>query len=91
VEQKTMRFLVAGRVQGVFFRASARQKARLFGVTGWVRNRPDGCVEGMAQGSPAVLDEFRAWLGRGPANARVLKVEWEEVTDPEAFEDFEIR
>jgi acylphosphatase len=91
MEKKTMRFLVTGRVQGVWFRATARQQARLFGVSGWVRNRADGAVEGMAQGTPAALREFRTWLGRGPANARVLKVEWEEVKDAEAFDGFEIR
>lgn len=86
----TAHFYVSGRVQGVFFRAVTREQARLFGLTGWVRNTANGKVEGMVRGEAAPLAEFRRWLHVGPELARVLKVEWEEVPDQE-FEGFTIR
>ena len=87
---RTFRFRVSGRVQGVSFRMAARQQANLHGLTGWVRNRPDGDVEGEVSGDEAVLEEFRAWLGKGPALARVLKLEWDEIEYQE-FSRFEIK
>jgi acylphosphatase len=87
---KTMHFFVSGRVQGVFFRQRAKEQADLFGLNGWVRNRPDGRVEGMAQGPEPALESLREWLQRGPPMARVLAVEWEE-TEGGAFTVFEVR
>jgi acylphosphatase len=87
---KTMHFVVSGRVQGVWFRASAKGQADAFGITGWVRNLPDGRVEGMARGADGALDEFHRWLKRGPDHARVLGVEWNEAPDAK-FADFSIR
>lgn len=69
------KFRVQGRVQGVFFRASTRDKAQSLGLTGWVRNRPDDSVEGLACGDPAALDDFCEWLWEGPGPARVEQVE----------------
>lgn len=88
--KKTFSFRVSGLVQGVFFRQSARQQARLLGITGWVRNLPDGRVEGQATGDAAMLESFREWLKRGPAAATVLKLEWEE-TELDLFDGFAIR
>jgi len=87
---KTMRFVVSGRVQGVWFRAATRRQADSFGITGWVRNLPDGRVEGVARGADPVLAEFRRWLQRGPQLAHVLAVEWIATTDEE-FDGFSIR
>lgn len=87
---KTMHFVVSGRVQGVWFRASAKRQADVFGITGWVRNLPDGRVEGMACGAAGALAEFHRWLQRGPDHARVLSVEWRESADEE-FDGFSIR
>jgi len=87
---KTMHFIVAGRVQGVWFRASTKRQADAFGLSGWVRNLRDGRVEGMARGTDAVLAEFHRWLQRGPEHARVLGVEWAEVADAD-FDGFSIR
>jgi acylphosphatase len=87
---RTFHFTVSGRVQGVFFRAATRRQAAMHGITGWVRNLPDGRVEGMACGSPEALAELRRWLQRGPEYARVLKVEWVEV-EAAAFDGFGIR
>ena len=89
-EIRAARFVVHGRVQGVFFRAATRQQARLLGLAGWVRNLEDGSVEGMAQGPAGALAQMRKWLERGPELARVLKLEWNEVTEQDCS-GFEIR
>jgi acylphosphatase len=68
------RFLVFGKVQGVYFRHSARIEARRLAIRGMARNLPDGSVEVLAQGGAAAVEELRAWLQRGPAQARVDEV-----------------
>lgn len=88
--QKTCSFIVSGLVQGVFFRQSTRRQAELPGITGWVRNLPDGRVEGQATGDEAMLETLREWLTRGPAAATVLKLEWEEM-ELQHFDGFAIR
>lgn len=66
--------LVHGRVQGVGFRASLAWEAQNMGVTGWVRNRRDGTVEAMIQGSDEAVAAMIAWTRRGPPGARVDRV-----------------
>jgi acylphosphatase len=76
------RFVVTGRVQGVGYRASALRRAQSLGLRGWVRNRTDGAVEGIAAAdSEHPLAEFQAWLGNGPPGARVDTVAWEGVDE----------
>ncbi len=87
---KTLHFLVSGRVQGVFFRMKTKQQADLFSLTGWVRNLADGRVEGIASGEENNLEDFRQWLQEGPELARVLKVEYE-FAPIQDFDDFSIR
>ena len=77
-------------MQGVFFRQSTVQQAKLLDITGWVRNRPDGSVEGQATGEEIMLETLREWLTHGSAAATVLKLEWEEV-ELQRFDDFGIR
>ena len=77
----TRRFLVSGRVQGVYFRQSACDEARRLGVRGLARNLADGSVEVTAQGAPAAVAALRDWLHRGPRTARVAGVR---EVDPEA-------
>jgi acylphosphatase len=67
--------LVSGRVQGVAFRAYTEDEARRLGVTGWVRNLPDGRVEAEAEGERAFVEALVAWCRRGPPAARVDHVE----------------
>jgi acylphosphatase len=71
---------VAGRVQGVFFRASCAVEARARGVAGWVRNAPDGRVEAVFEGPEASVEAMVEWCRRGPAYARVDTVEVERET-----------
>jgi acylphosphatase len=68
------RFLVFGKVQGVFFRHSTRLEAKRLLLRGSARNLPDGSVEVVAQGNAAAVEELRLWLQRGPADARVEEV-----------------
>jgi acylphosphatase len=79
---------VSGRVQGVFYRASTEEAARRIGVTGTVRNEPDGSVRVEAEGTAAQLDRFLAWLNHGPPAARVESVEARD-GDVVGFERFE--
>ena len=86
----SLHFFVAGRVQGVFFRMHTRQQARLHNLTGWVRNLPDGRVEGMASGEASGVKSFHAWLRQGPELAQVTDVEVEEL-DYTAYDGFTIK
>ena len=69
------RALVAGRVQGVWFRESCRDQAQAAGVSGWVRNLADGRVEVVLEGPPGAVDGVLAWCRRGPRRARVDGIE----------------
>lgn len=81
-------FRVTGRVQGVFYRASARDAARARRLTGWARNLANGDVEVLACGSEGALEEFADWLRTGPPMARVTRVTAEDVAldPPDRFE-----
>ena len=83
------RFLISGRVQGVFYRSSAQQRASSLDLRGWVRNLADGRVECLACGEPNALEELEKWLEIGPKYAKVtnIKVITESLEKlPEAFE-----
>ncbi|PUA79759.1 acylphosphatase [Nocardioides currus] len=81
---------VTGRVQGVSFRWATAEKARDLGVTGWVRNEPDGSVELHAEGSQDAVDALVEWCRTGPALARVRDVAVREATETGAT-SFEVR
>ena len=70
----TRRLRIEGLVQGVGYRAAMYERAQRLGVTGWVRNRRDGSVEALAQGSAETLERFVAWARQGPPAARVASV-----------------
>ena len=72
--------IVRGRVQGVYFRASTRDRARQLGLAGWVRNCADGSVELIAEGEKAKLEQLVTWCHSGPRGAAVrdVRVEWQE-------------
>lgn len=77
------RFIVSGRVQGVFYRASTREQALALGIAGCARNRADGSVEVLASGSMQALDALEQWLHQGPSAARVDAVEREDLPEQE--------
>ena len=68
---KTLHLQIEGRVQGVWFRESMRREAERLGVTGWVRNAPDGSVEAVVQGADEAVDALIEWARSGPPLARV--------------------
>jgi acylphosphatase len=84
------RVVVHGRVQGVWFRASAREHALARGVAGWIRNRPDGAVEAVLEGEPDAVQQVVRFLQTGPPGARVERIE---VSDeqPEGLTGFHVR
>ena len=69
------RYLISGRVQGVGFRYFTERAAGREGVHGWVRNRPDGSVEAMAEGDAEAVERFERAIRHGPPGARVDGVE----------------
>lgn len=71
----TRHLRISGRVQGVGYRDALCSEALAHGVSGWVRNRRDGTVEAVVQGSAAATDAVIAWAHRGPPAARVAAVE----------------
>ena len=75
----TARFIVSGRVQGVFYRASTRGQALVLGLSGRADNRPDGSVEVLAAGTVRALDALERWLRRGPPAASVEAVSREDL------------
>jgi acylphosphatase len=82
---------VSGRVQGVGYRVSLQDEARRLGVSGWVRNRSDGSVEALLQGTPQALDALIAWARRGPPGARVTALAESSVEHEPAQPGFELR
>ena len=78
MEKSAARIIVRGKVQGVWFRASAQQAANNLGLAGWARNCADGSVEIHAEGDKSGVEQFISWCRRGPALAEVSSVglEW---------------
>ena len=86
---KARRAVVTGRVQGVGYRFFAERAARELGIRGWVRNRPDGSVEAMAEGEDDAIASFLARLRQGPHGSRVEDLA-EEDRAVTGFSSFEI-
>ena len=76
------RLQVAGKVQGVGFRYSLQEQAERLGIRGWVRNRRDGSVEALVQGTPEAVDAITAWARQGPRGSRVTEVRSEPADEP---------
>ncbi len=88
---KRVQLTVHGRVQGVYYRASTEQQARALGVTGWVRNLPDGSVKAEIQGAVQDVDALTRWAHDGPAAARVDRVDVRDIDPVENDSRFEVR
>lgn len=84
------RFIVSGRVQGVWFRANTRERALALGLRGHASNLPDGTVQVLAVGDAAAVEALAAWLRQGPPLARVDAVNRSPADPSEAGEDFMI-
>jgi acylphosphatase len=84
------RLIVHGRVQGVWFRGATERQARALGVSGWVRNRPDGTVEAVFEGEAGAVARAVAYCRQGPPGARVERVEAFDET-PEGLRGFDVR
>lgn len=81
-DRKAVRLVIAGRVQGVFFRAWTVETANGLGLDGWVRNNPDGTVEAVAAGPADQVDRFVAACHDGPSRARVERVDVTPADEP---------
>jgi acylphosphatase len=84
------RFVVSGKVQGVFFREGAKSEAQRLGITGWASNLPNGAVEIVAEGEPNSLEMLGRWLKNGSARASVASVESSHEA-PQGIAGFSIR
>ena len=89
--QKRIHIFVTGRVQGVFFRQSARVMAIKNNVNGWVSNLDDGRVEIVAEGEKQNIDKLVNWCKTGPANSRVDEFELSEENSTDQFKNFEVK
>jgi acylphosphatase len=85
----TVHLMIKGKVQGVFYRASARTVAERMGVTGWIKNTKAGDVEAKATGNESQLKEFIGWCRKGPPQAAVTVVDVNPADD-EKFDGFHI-
>ncbi|HEY6364327.1 MAG TPA: acylphosphatase [Candidatus Binatia bacterium] len=91
IKKTRVHLKVCGRVQGVYFRASAVEQARRLGLSGWVMNCADSSVEVVAEGETAQLEKLIHWCSSGPPGAQVkeVRVEWE--TSKGEFQSFYIK
>ena len=87
---RAVRLRIRGRVQGVWFRGSTERRAQALGLSGWVRNCPDGSVEAVFEGSRSAVDAALAFCREGPRGARVERVDVSE-EEPEGLAGFDVR
>jgi acylphosphatase len=83
--------IVRGEVQGVFFRDSTRREAEAKSVAGWVRNRDDGSVEAVFEGSADAVEAMLEWCRSGPSRAEVEDMDVRVEDDSDELEGFEVR
>ncbi|MGR9072974.1 MAG: acylphosphatase [Gammaproteobacteria bacterium] len=86
---RQVRLVVSGRVQGVFYRASTRNKAVSLNIKGYAKNLPDGRVEVVADGRREAVDQLIAWCRQGPAKSEVSGVLVEDIQPPAEYFDFD--
>ena len=87
----TVHVCISGRVQGVWFRASTKQKAEALGLTGWVKNSKDNSVEAVFEGDEEKVEEMITWCHQGPALAEVHEVKIAKQSKPQHFTTFSIQ
>ena len=89
--KQRIHLLIRGKVQGVYYRSSACEEARVLGLTGFVRNLPTGEVELLAEGTQPVLDQLLAWCRVGPPAAQVAEVAIRYEAATGEYPDFRVR
>lgn len=87
---QTVHLIITGKVQGVFFRESARKVAEKLHIKGWIQNTPDGNVEAIISGAVKDIDKFVAWCRKGPERAEVKDVQAKQVSQIN-FTRFEVK
>ena len=91
MEMRRVQIVAEGRVQGVFFRACTEEEATRLGLTGWVRNRPEGSVEAVIEGDAAMVSAMIRWLQKGSPQATVTRVRVREEKPTSEWDTFTIR
>lgn len=86
--EKHVHIYISGVVQGVFFRANSVRKAKILGVTGWVKNLSDGRVEIMVEGNEIIVDQMLEWCKKGPPGAKVENIHVEIFPYKGVYNDF---
>ena len=87
----TIRAVISGRVQGVFYRLETQRAAIALQIKGWVKNLPNGDVEAVFQAEPDQVKKILDWCHNGPPNAQVTSVKDQPLSDCDPFDTFEIR
>ena len=83
--------LISGRVQGVWYRASTKNKAEQLGLKGWVRNTNDGNVEAVFEGEEKIVEKMINWCHQGPSLAKVDKIRITKQNDIKNYDEFLIK
>lgn len=88
--QARAHLIISGRVQGVFYRMETKMAAERIGVTGWVRNKPDGTVEAVAEGDKKAIEALIDWCHQGPPASRVENIDVRWLAYQAAFDKFDV-
>jgi len=88
---KRIRVIILGKVHGVSFRASAKEKADSLGISGWIKNNQDGTVEAIFEGEEKKIEEILSWCRKGPVHAKVKNVKVSEESYKGEFKDFKVK
>jgi acylphosphatase len=86
----TVHLVIKGKVQGVFYRASAREMAEKLGITGWIKNTAEGNVEAMVSGTQHNLDSFIDWCWQGSSRSMVESVDVKKMEEELTFDSFQV-
>jgi acylphosphatase len=86
----TVHLIIKGKVQGVFYRASAKEEAEKLGIKGWIRNTLEGNVEAMVNGNQDTINQYVDWCWKGPSRAKVESVEVRNIAEDQHFDGFTI-
>ena len=89
--KKGVHLKISGKVQGVWYRGTTKQKAQELGIKGWVKNTADGCVEAVFVGEDKIVNEMISWCYKGPPLAKVKSIEIINENINQDFDDFSVK